>query len=125
MTIDGYDEPLSSAATTTIADGKVQVDFTGTSPAARFGINSPLAYTTAYSVFGLACAIAPRVPNNAGSLSPYHVSAPPHTIVNAWRPHRWPRDISSARCCPMSSSAACARQSRIACPPKVPPASIS
>ena len=86
MTIDGYDEPLTLAATTTVADGKVQVDFTGTSPAARFGINSPLAYTTAYSVFGLACAIAPRVPNNAGSLSPYHVSAPPHSIVNALSP---------------------------------------
>jgi N-methylhydantoinase B len=86
MTIDGYDEPLVLAATTTIAEDKVQVDFTGTSPAARFGINSPLAYTTAYSVFGLACAIAPRVPNNAGSLSPYHVGAPAHTIVNALAP---------------------------------------
>ena len=86
MTIDGYDAPLTLAATTTVSDGKVQVDFTGTSPAARFGINSPLAYTTAYSVFGLACAIAPRVPNNAGSLSAYGVSAPPHTIVNALAP---------------------------------------
>jgi N-methylhydantoinase B len=86
MTIDGYDEPLVLAATTTISEDKVQVDFTGTSPAARFGINSPLAYTTAYSVFGLACAIAPRVPNNAGSLSPYHVGAPAHTIVNALAP---------------------------------------
>jgi len=86
MTIDGYDEPLVLAATTTIAEDEVRVDFTGTSPAARFGINSPLAYTTAYSVFGLACAIAPRVPNNAGSLSPYHVGAPAHTIVTALAP---------------------------------------
>ena len=36
--------------------------------------------------FGLSCAIAPRVPNNAGSLSAYGVTAPPHTIVNALPP---------------------------------------
>ena len=71
---------------TTIAADAVTVDFAGTSPAARFGVNSPLAYTTAYSVFGLSCAIAPRVPNNAGSLSAYGVTAPPHTIVNALPP---------------------------------------
>src|SRR5215813_7210936 len=86
MTIDGYDEPITLAATTTVAEDSVRVDFAGTSPAARFGINSPLAYTTAYSVFGLSCAVAPRVPNNAGSLSAYGVTAPPHTIVNALSP---------------------------------------
>jgi hypothetical protein len=41
------------------------------------------------------------------------------------RPHRWRPAISSARCCPMSSSAACARQFRIESPPRVPLASIS
>src|SRR5215831_10907199 len=86
MTIDGYDAPITLAATTTIAKDSVRVDFAGTSRAARFGINSPLAYTTAYSVFGLSCALAPRVPNNAGSLSAYAVTAPPNTIVNALPP---------------------------------------
>jgi len=86
MTIDGYDSPVTLAATTTIAEDAVKVDFAGSSRAARFGINSPLAYTTAYSVFGLSCAVAPRVPNNAGSLSAYGISAPPHTIVNALPP---------------------------------------
>ncbi len=86
MTIDGYDAPITLAASTTISGDAVRVDFAGTSPAARFGINSPLAYTTAYSVFGLSCAVAPRVPNNAGSLSAYGVTAPPHTIVNALAP---------------------------------------
>ena len=86
MTVDGYDAPITLAATATISADAVTVDFAGTSPAARFGVNSPLAYTTAYSVFGLSCAIAPRVPNNAGSLSAYGVTAPPHTIVNALPP---------------------------------------
>ena len=86
MTIDGYDTPITLAATTTIAEDGVRVDFAGTSAASRFGINCPLAYATAYSVFGLSCALAPRVPNNAGSLSAYSVTAPAHTIVNALPP---------------------------------------
>ena len=64
MTIDGR-EPrrLLLAATTTIAEDAVRVDFAGTSSASRFGINCPLAYTTAYSVFWLSpVALAPRVP---------------------------------------------------------------
>lgn len=86
MTIDGYDTPITLAATTTIAEDGVRVDFAGTSAASRFGINCPLAYATAYSVFGLSCALAPRVPNNAGSLSAYSVTVPAHTIVNALPP---------------------------------------
>jgi len=86
MTVDGYDAPITLAATTTVAAERISVDFTGTSAASRFGINCPLAYTTAYSVFGLSCAVAPRVPNNAGSLSAYAVSAPAGTIVNALPP---------------------------------------
>jgi N-methylhydantoinase B len=86
MTIDGYDEPIVLRATTTIRDGAITVDYAGTSPAARRGINVPLAYTTAYSVFGLACIVAPRVPNNWGSLSPYEVTAPEGSILNALKP---------------------------------------
>lgn len=86
MTIDGYDEPVELVARTTVSDKGVHVDFTGTSPAARRGINVPMAYTTAYTVFGLGCAISPRIPNNAGSLSPFTVSAPEGTILNAPKP---------------------------------------
>ena len=46
----------------------------------------PLNYATAYSVFGLRCIFAPEVPNNAGSLAPFRISAPPGCIVNAVRP---------------------------------------
>ena len=70
---------------TVTAEG-IAVDYTGTSPAARRGINVPLAYTTAYTVFGLACVVAPRVPNNFGSLSPYTITAPEGTILNALKP---------------------------------------
>jgi N-methylhydantoinase B len=86
MTVDGYDEPIDLVATTTISESGIHVDYTGTSAASRRGINVPLAYTTAYTVFGLACVVAPRIPNNAGSLAPLTVSAPEGSILNAQKP---------------------------------------
>ena len=59
MTIDGYDEPitlqrhrhhLATPASTSTTPAP--------SPASRRGINVPLAYTTAYTVFGLGCVVA-------------------------------------------------------------------
>ena len=46
----------------------------------------PFAYTTAYTVFGLGCIVASRIPNNAGSLGPLTVSAPEGCILNASKP---------------------------------------
>ncbi len=86
MTLDGYDHPIELQAATTIAGHRVSVDFTGTSPQVTHGINVPLAYTRAYTAFGLMCAIAPRVPNNAGSLGAFAISAPARSIVNALYP---------------------------------------
>src|SRR3954462_3888560 len=76
MTVDGYDAPVTIAAALTVSDTGIHVDYTGTSAASRFGINVPLAYTTAYTVFGLGCVVASAIPNNAGSLGPLNVSAP-------------------------------------------------
>jgi N-methylhydantoinase B len=86
MTLDGYDKPVKLAATLTISDDGIHVDYDGTSGQSRYGINVPLAYTTAYTVFGLGCVVANKIPNNAGSLAPLTVSAPPGTIVNAAKP---------------------------------------
>lgn len=86
MTVDGYDEPITLTARTTVGDKGVHVDYEGTSAASRRGINVPMAYTTAYTVFGLGCVVASRIPNNAGSLSPLTVSAPASSILNAMKP---------------------------------------
>lgn len=83
MIVDGYDQPIELVATTTISKNGVHVDFEGTSPMAPFGINVPIVYTTAYTCFGLSCIISPKIPNNAGSLAPFTVSAPLGTILNA------------------------------------------
>jgi N-methylhydantoinase B len=86
MTVDGYDAPIVLSATTTVRDDGIHVDYTGTSPRVLRGINVPLAYTTAYTVFGLGCVVASRIPNNAGSLAPLTVSAPIDCILNAQKP---------------------------------------
>lgn len=86
MITDGYDAPIVLTATTTVSDTGIHVDYTGTSPAASRGINVPMAYTTAYTVFGLGCIVAASIPNNAGSLAPLTVSAPAGSILNAPKP---------------------------------------
>ncbi len=83
MTIDGYDEPIELVAALTIGADGIVVDYAGTSPTSRYGINVPKTYCEAYTGFGLACAIAPEVPNNAGSLSVFRVEAPAGCILNA------------------------------------------
>lgn len=86
MTIDGYNTPILLAATLEIGEGKIRVDYDGTAGQVQKGINCPLIYATAYTVYGLASALFPEIPNNAGSLSVFETVAPPRTVVNAERP---------------------------------------
>ncbi len=87
LTIDGYDTPIDLVANVSIDNDHLHVDFDGTSPASPYGINVVLNFSTAYSVFGINCIIAPDVPCNAGSLSAITVSAPEGSILNVLRPY--------------------------------------
>jgi N-methylhydantoinase B/oxoprolinase/acetone carboxylase alpha subunit len=86
MTLDGYEAPVTLQAALWVEDGRVVVDYAGSSAASARGINSPKCYTDAYSVFGLKCLLAPEVPNNAGSLACFEVRAPEGSIVHPLRP---------------------------------------
>jgi len=86
ITVDGYDTELLLQAMLTITDDQLQVDFSGTSDCVEKGINVPLNYATAYTVFALRCIIGPDIPNNAGSLAPFTVTGPPGCILNAQHP---------------------------------------
>jgi N-methylhydantoinase B len=86
MRVDGYDKPIDLVATMTISPRGIDVDYTGTSGLSTFGINVPICYTEAYTAFGVKCIVAPKVPNNAGSLAVIRVSAPEGSILNAKRP---------------------------------------
>ena len=70
----------------TIEGESAVLDYTGSSPASRFGINSPKCYTDAYSVYGLKCVIAPETPNNHASLSCFTVLAEDGSCVAPLRP---------------------------------------
>ena len=86
MPLDGYESEIVIKAKLTIRSGKITIDFSGSSPASIFGINSPRTYTHAYSVFGLKAVIAPHVPNNIGSLSVFDLVTEPGTCVDPIRP---------------------------------------
>jgi N-methylhydantoinase B len=84
---DGYEEPVRLAARMTILDDSIEVDYAGTSGLSNRGINVPPAYCRAYSCFGIKCVVAPEVPNNWASLSPFHMKIPEGCILNAPRPY--------------------------------------
>ena len=86
MRIDGYSTPIDLRTQVAIKEDRITCDWTGTSPVDPKGINVPLIYTKAYACYALKCAIAPEIPNNAGSLAPFEVTSPEGTIVNAVYP---------------------------------------
>ncbi len=86
MTVDGYDKPIDLVASMKIGPTGIDVDFTGTSGVSAFGINVPHCYTEAYASFGVKCIVAPKVPNNEGSLEVIRISAPEGSILTAKHP---------------------------------------
>lgn len=86
MRVDGYDKPIDLVAKMKIGADGIDVDFSGTSGVSSYGINVPICYTEAYASFGVKCIVAPKVPNNEGSLEVIRVTAPPGCILNAEKP---------------------------------------
>ncbi|MGE0425758.1 MAG: hydantoinase B/oxoprolinase family protein [Reyranellaceae bacterium] len=86
MTVDGFEAPVELVGTLTIEADIIKVDYTGTSGISSYAINCPFCYTDAYTAFGVKCAIAPWIPNNAGTLDSIIVSAPEGCILNAPHP---------------------------------------
>ena len=86
--IEGIDDPITLAASVTIAGDSVTVDFTGTAGPVRGAINVPFCYTKALSYYVVKCITIPSLPNNAGAVRPIGVSAPDGCILNVQPP--WP-----------------------------------
>jgi N-methylhydantoinase B len=83
---DGFDEPIRLRVAVTVEGDELTIDFAGSSPQSRYGINLVLNYTHAYSSFAAKVALAPDVPHNEGSFRPVHVTAPPGSILNCFEP---------------------------------------
>jgi N-methylhydantoinase B len=70
----------------TIRGDEMDVDWTGSSPQVRAGINSPMPFTRSAAYVAVRCAIAPELPNSEGYMRPIHVRAPLGTIMNPVHP---------------------------------------
>lgn len=77
---------LRTAVTIDAAEGEIVIDFAGSSPRSRMGINVVPAYTHAYATFAVRSTLNPDLPNNAGSLAPIRLKLPDDCIVNAKYP---------------------------------------
>jgi len=86
LKVDGYEKELELHAALTVSKDRLLVDFAGTSECSSKGINVPLNYATAYTVFALRCIVGSDIPNNAGSLQPFVVEGPEGCILNAQHP---------------------------------------
>lgn len=77
---------LKSAVTVDVDAGEITVDFAGSSPQSKVGINVVMNYTHAYAAFAVRSCLNPEVPNNHGSLAPIRIVAPKGCIVNCSYP---------------------------------------
>ena len=66
-----------------VIDGDgIEVDFTGSSPQVKAGINSPFPFTQSSVWGGIRQIMDPEIPNSSGSHHPIRVTAPEATVVN-------------------------------------------
>ena len=87
MTTDGFNgKPMTFRATLTVGSDGIDVDYAGSPGVVAQGLNVPLCYTEAYTSFGVKCIVAPKVPNNAGSLATVRTTAPEGCVLNAKHP---------------------------------------
>ena len=74
--IEGIDGSMTLACAVKIAGETIRIDFAGTGPSVRRGINVPFCYTRAMSLYTIKCITAPSLPNNEGATAPITVVAP-------------------------------------------------
>jgi len=80
------EEPLTIQVSITIDGDDLTIDYEGSSPQVKYGINSTLGMTSSYTIFGLKC-IAPKVPNNQGIINAVKITAPEGSILNTVFPY--------------------------------------
>lgn len=83
---DGFDAPIRLKMALTIKGDEMLIDFAGSDAQVQKSINVCLAYTTAYTSYGVKAVLCPDVPNNDGALAPLTVTAPEGSILNSLPP---------------------------------------
>src|ERR1700722_2787902 len=83
---DGFDQPIRLKLALTVAGDRIVADFAGSDTQVPRSINVCLAYTTAYTSYGIKAVLCPDVPNNDGALAPLEITAPAGSILNSRPP---------------------------------------
>jgi N-methylhydantoinase B len=84
---DGWStDPIKIRVTVTIADDQITMDWSGTAPSTRGGVNLPFSSTIGVGIYALKAALAPDIPPNAGLWAPLTVLAPEGCFVNPLPP---------------------------------------
>ena len=83
---DGLAEPIKLELAMTVTDDAIAIDYAGTAPQVMRAINVCMAYTIAYTAFGVKAVLAPDIPNNEGVLRPITITAPAGSIANSTPP---------------------------------------
>jgi len=84
--IEGAEEAITLACEVAISGHDIAIDFAGTGPSVRRGINVPFCYTRAMAFYAVKCITAPALPNTEGATAPVRVVAPAGSILNALPP---------------------------------------
>jgi len=84
--VEGFDGPCDYVVSIDVKGDRVAYDFTGTSGCVRAAVNVPFCYTNAMALHAIKSLLLPTIPNNAGSIAPISVFAPPGCILNAQHP---------------------------------------
>lgn len=77
---------LTACVRVEIEGERLHVDYSGSSPVTRSGLNAYWPFTLAYTYHALKCVLAPRLPQNSGTMRPLEVSAPDGCVLNASYP---------------------------------------
>jgi N-methylhydantoinase B len=84
---DGFnDEPIVIAASVTVGDRRIAVDFTGSSPQVPTYMNAPPAVTASATYYAVKCFVAPDDPPSSGAYRAVQITAPLGTVVNPLPP---------------------------------------
>src|SRR5512143_45851 len=85
------DSDVPVAVEVSVVDGRLRLDFSGTSPAVRGNVNCPRSVTRAAAVFVLRTLLDDDVPTNDGIAAALDLVIPPGSAIDA----RWPSAVAA------------------------------
>lgn len=84
---DGVDyRPIRIAATVTVRDDSIHVDFANSEKQVRGGMNAPWSVTLSGTLYAIKCLTDPENPANSGSYRPISIEAPLGSVLNPYPP---------------------------------------